>query len=63
MHFKKLLRSYPLWGKRWGADDFKNMGKNMGRRDFLKHGAKYGVPTILKTWGEIWGANNFKNMG
>ena len=29
----------------------------------LKHGAKYGVPTILKTWGEIWGANNFKTWG
>lgn len=35
----------------------------MGRRDFLKHGAKYGVPTILKTWAKRWGANDFRNMG
>ena len=35
----------------------------MGRRDFLKHGAKHGVPMILKTWGGIWGANDFENMG
>lgn len=39
------------------------MGWNMGRRDFLKHGAKYGVPTILKTWAKRWGANDFRNMG
>ena len=44
MHFKKLLRSFPLWGKRWGgltreywdgiwgANDFENMGWNMGRQ-------------------------------
>ena len=36
MHFKKLLLSFPLWGKRWGgiwgANDFINMGWNMGRQ-------------------------------
>ena len=31
------------WGGIWGANGFKKMGWNMGRRDFLKYGAEHGV--------------------
>ena len=51
MHFKKLLLSFQLWGKRWGeiwgandfkiwgANDFENMGWNMGcqNKEFFNH--------------------------
>ena len=40
-----------------------NIGVEYGVLMVLKHGAKYGVSTILKTWGGIWGVNDFKNMG
>ena len=29
----------------------------MGRRDFLKHGAKHGVDPLSKIWGRTWGVN------
>lgn len=45
------------WGEIWGANDFENMGWNMGRRDFLKHGAEHGVDPLSKTWGRTWGVN------
>lgn len=45
------------WGEIWGANDFEKMGWNMGRRDFLKYGAKYGVDPLSKTWGRTWGVN------
>ena len=54
---------FKTWGGIWGANDFKNMGWNMGCQWFQKHGVEYGVPMILKTWGGIWGVNDFKNMG
>ena len=45
------------WGGIWGANDFENMGWNMGRHDSLKHGAKHGVVPLSKRWGKIWGVN------
>ena len=38
-----VLMVFKTWGEIWGVNDFKNMGWNMGRRDFLKHGAEQGV--------------------